>query len=534
MTFLFLLLILTSIYFCSVIFSRQVHSNSWTTYYMSSYTSKSLDVDEFMFENPDFLFIAGAGNSGSEGFNSVTSPAVSKSALTVGASSVDHNDVVGFSSLGSAYDSAFKPNIVTPGRYLMSAGVRNVNETTSCNVQDSSGTSMATPIAAGASILIRHYMENRSFYGTYCNEQYRSCPIVVPSASDPSEGTFISGALLKALITSSAQNMHKYESCEGCAIPETNFSSPPDNIQGWGQVQLNHVLPIPDLYDFDLYVADYETLSSLTRRAYFVQVASSGVPLRATIAWTDPPNILWAVKNLLNDLDIMVIAPSGAVSYGNNIPGDEFNTVERVVIETPEVGEYIVYVTAKVLALGENQAYGIVITCDGSVDEPRTSTAEITVADLVRSAADEACPPSTQLIRFQLEDWNEGKAWENMTLAIVSNTEGGGSQYECTFPSNTDNSLAVFTRMHQCATCLPTDVGYTASLVVEGGGSGDVPLVARAVSPQCNVYLSSYQTSGQLMLSGSDACNACPTGSSQVMVGMYANVTDDDESQYSW
>jgi hypothetical protein len=377
-------------------------------------------------------------------------------------------------------------------------------------------------------------MENSSFYGTYCNENYRSCPIVVPSEADTSESTFISGALLKALITHSAQNMNKYESCAECAIPETNFTTPPDNIQGWGQVQLNHVLPIPGTYDFDLYVADYESLSSLTRRAYFVQVSSTSMPLRATIAWTDPPNILWAVKNLLNDLDIMVIAPSGTVSYGNNIPGDEFNTVERVAIDNPELGEYIVYVTAKVLAMGASQDFGVVITCDGSIDEARTSTAEITVADLIKSAAEDACPPYTQLIRFQLEDWDEGAAWENMALSIVGEEEGVASGYNCTFPSNLENSLAVFNRMHQCTTCLPTEGEYTASLLVEGGGGGGVPLVTRPGSTQCHVFLSSYQPTGRLVLTGSDACNACPSGSSLVQVGMYANVTDDDESQYSW
>lgn len=496
---------------------------------MSSYTSKSLDVDEFMYEHSDFLFIAGAGNSGSEGFNSVTSPAVSKSALTVGASSVDHNDVVGFSSLGSAYDSAFKPNIVTPGRYLMSAGVRNENETNSCNVQDSSGTSMATPIAAGAALLIRQYMENSSFYGSFCNQNYRSCPIVVVSPN-PYQSNFISGALLKAMITHSAQNMNKYESCDDCAIPETNFSTPPDNIQGWGQVQLNHVLPIPGTYDFDLYVADYELLSSLTRMTYFVQVSSTSKPLRATIAWTDPPNILWAVKNLLNDLDIMVISPSGVVVHGNNIPGDEFNTVERVVIDTPEVGEYIVYVTAKVLVV-HSQAYGIVITCDGSVDEARTSSAAISIDDVIQSAEEDACPSSTQLIRFQLEDWDAGEAWTNMSLAIYADGSAV-ADYSCTFPDNLENSLAVFNRMHQCSTCLPTDSSYTASVVRQG--VGDMPIVTRAVSPQCNVYLSNYQQEAELVLTGEDGCNSCPSGSSLVQVAMYANVTDDDESQYSW
>ena len=499
---------------------------------MSSYTSKSLDVDEFMHENSDFLFIAGAGNSGGEGFNSVTSPAVSKNALTVGASAVDHNDLVGFSSLGSAYDTAIKPNIVTPGTQLMSAGVRNENETDSCNVQDSSGTSMATPIAAGAAMLIRHYMENSSFYGSFCNENYRSCPAVVPSDSDPSKSDFISGALLRALITHCAQNMNKYTSCDDCAINETVFTSPPDRFQGWGQVQLNHVLPIPGTYDFDLYVADYEYLSSLSRRNYVVQVSSTSTPLRVTIAWTDPPNVVWAVKNLLNDLDVMVISPSGAISYGNNIQGDEFNTAERVVVDTPEVGEYQVYVTAKVLAFGESQDFAISITCDGFVDEALTSTVAITMDDVTESVEKESCPSTSQIVRFQLEDWDEGEMWENMTLLI---TEGQGFEdiiFNCTFPPNIQNSLAVFNRMHQCVACLPSDLEYVVSMQVSQGGN--VPVVTRAVSPQCNIFLSSYQTTGNMILSGSDACNACPSGYSQIQVEMFANVTDDDESQYSW
>jgi serine protease AprX len=117
----------------------RVHSNSWTTYYMSSYTSKSLDVDEFTYDHPDFLFIAGAGNSGTLGYNSVTSPAISKNGIAVGASSENHDNVVYFSSLGSAYDSAYKPNIVTPGRNLQSAGVRMTGQNESCNVEISSG-----------------------------------------------------------------------------------------------------------------------------------------------------------------------------------------------------------------------------------------------------------------------------------------------------------------------------------------------------------------------------------------------------------
>jgi hypothetical protein len=60
-------------------------------------------------------------------FVSVGSPGVSKNALTVGASSSpDHEVLVYFSSIGYNYDNhMIKPNVVTPGTKLMSAGEMN-------------------------------------------------------------------------------------------------------------------------------------------------------------------------------------------------------------------------------------------------------------------------------------------------------------------------------------------------------------------------------------------------------------------------
>jgi hypothetical protein len=54
---------------------------------------------------------------------------------------------------------------------------------------------MATPIAAGAAILARHYLENASFWGKYCDTTYRSCPSVVRSGYQ-----HVSGALIKAVL----------------------------------------------------------------------------------------------------------------------------------------------------------------------------------------------------------------------------------------------------------------------------------------------------------------------------------------------
>lgn len=101
----------------------------------------------------------------------------------------------------------FKPNIVAPGTSLTSAGmqlcsnyskflgVRLDNQTDSCNIKISSGTSMATPMVSGAAIIIRQYFENSTYWANVCNNGYRSCPTVSKLKSG-----FISGALLKAAI----------------------------------------------------------------------------------------------------------------------------------------------------------------------------------------------------------------------------------------------------------------------------------------------------------------------------------------------
>ena len=179
----------------------RVHSNSWGTPGIGSYTSKALDVDRFMLENPDFLFVVAAGNAGRSGYTSVHSPGVSKNALTVGASAAapHHDTLVYFSSLGYDYDQhMIKPNVVAPGTQLTSAGVRMGNESTSCNVQIMSGTSMATPMAAASAILVKQYFEEQALssarWSTICRSAYRSCPTV------NSNGGQISGPLLKAIM----------------------------------------------------------------------------------------------------------------------------------------------------------------------------------------------------------------------------------------------------------------------------------------------------------------------------------------------
>ncbi|MEA3291158.1 MAG: S8 family serine peptidase, partial [Pseudomonadota bacterium] len=86
----------------------RIHNNSWSADTKSFYTFNSEEVDEFVYENPDFLVVIAAGNKGtaedSDPLNdfalsnsrpgfvnrlSMGSPATAKNALTVGASRSD-------------------------------------------------------------------------------------------------------------------------------------------------------------------------------------------------------------------------------------------------------------------------------------------------------------------------------------------------------------------------------------------------------------------------------------------------------------
>jgi hypothetical protein len=62
----------------------RIHSNSWGST-DNVYTQQAFAVDEYMFDNQDFLVLFAAGNDGDEGSGSLGSPATAKNCVTVGA-----------------------------------------------------------------------------------------------------------------------------------------------------------------------------------------------------------------------------------------------------------------------------------------------------------------------------------------------------------------------------------------------------------------------------------------------------------------
>ena len=149
-----------------------MHSNSWGGGYW--YDSYCMEVDEYLFENQDVAIFFAAGNDGSDGVETVLSPALSKNGIAVGCTvraalhnfkcpnqilnaasftqmnNVDSggdtiNHIAYFSAHGPSPDGRIKPDILAPGYSINSvAAVTENNPQATCALEWKAGTSMVT------------------------------------------------------------------------------------------------------------------------------------------------------------------------------------------------------------------------------------------------------------------------------------------------------------------------------------------------------------------------------------------------------
>jgi hypothetical protein len=328
----------------------RIHTNSWgdkeEAAIQNDYSAGSQDVDEFMWNHKDFLVFFAAGNSG-PGSTTVSTPSTAKSAVSVGATlrGTSANSMASFSSCGPTDDLRIKPEVTVPGNAIISANADNNVVSNNCNTKSSSGTSMATPGAAGLTALIRQY---------YTDGWY---PSGIENAPD---GFVPSAALMRATLVNSAQNM-------------TGTTAIPANCQGWGRVLLENALSFaPETRK--LFVAEdagFNTGSTNEDRTFIVSIKGTAEPLKVTLAWTDFPSTPAANPHLNNDLDLRVATPGG-ILFGNVFSGgvsvaggsaDRRNTLEQVLLATPAVGTYTVTVRSFNVPNG-TQPFALVVTGD--------------------------------------------------------------------------------------------------------------------------------------------------------------------------
>jgi len=112
---------------------------SWGTYDPSlkgSYLSISRDIDEFVYEIPEFIVVTAVGNNG----KSIASPATAKNVIAVGA--LEGNEIATYSGRNNAKDGRTKPDFWIQGSSINGPGLNNTYTTLN-------GTSQATAILSG-------------------------------------------------------------------------------------------------------------------------------------------------------------------------------------------------------------------------------------------------------------------------------------------------------------------------------------------------------------------------------------------------
>ncbi len=197
---------------------------------------------------------------------------------------------------------------------------------------------MAAPVISGAVVLLRQY-----FMDGYYNPTN-----VGPSLRDNNNNKFMpSGPLLKAVLLNGALDMNGYSEAG------TPLEGTPSSRQGWGLGSLAHAVPLEtnttQQASFALFVVDNATINTNEQHRFCVSLESSTAlrPLRVTLAWYDPPASPAAQQTLINDLDLDVQVPQGALaaSWGAAVRPDRLNNVERATVEWVVAGQYVVTVS---------------------------------------------------------------------------------------------------------------------------------------------------------------------------------------------
>jgi hypothetical protein len=346
-----------------------IHTNSWGGGAFGAYDAYSRDVDEMMWENPDFLVVFSNGNEGEDDQpRTITPPATAKNCLSVGASetsgdgySHDSEDVAYFSSWGPAgIEGRVKPDVCAPGYWTFSAGNDNTTDGSAPNdgLAGYGGTSQAAPTVAGASALVREYFMTGGYH-----------PLAATGGFMPAGAFTPSAALMKAMIINSAEPMSGDDT--GGTIPGYG--------QGWGRMLLDNALYFPGdtrslLVDDNRVGLDSDGLDS---KEYTVRVAA-GEPLDVVVVYTDPPAEPGSILQMINWLYVEVVHPNGSdywlSGHGNFANGESVlnpdtvygDVVQKVRINDPDPGVYtirvIAYDTEQVISGWNVQPYALAIS----------------------------------------------------------------------------------------------------------------------------------------------------------------------------
>lgn len=355
----------------------RIHSNSWgAARNFGAYDNFAVQVDEYVWEHPDMLPVFAAGNSGTDkdkdgriDANSISSPGTAKNCLTVGASEnvTDHggiqaqikklraaaeawpaepissdylsnnaNGLAMFSSRGPTLDGRTKPDVVAPGTNILSlrSTVEGASEMWGAynNLYTyAGGTSMATPLTAGAAAIARQ-------------------KLVAMGEQNPS------AALVKGMLMHTAVDIFPGQFGEvGAARGQEILTLRPNSDEGYGRVDAARLTQLPlRVIDEKAGVAQGQELS------YQINLTQRPGKFWVTMVYSDAPAAASAAKTLVNDLTLVVTTPQGQKVAIN----DGTNNSELVEVTAPTEGTYTITVKGDRVPQGKNgkQPFALLIS----------------------------------------------------------------------------------------------------------------------------------------------------------------------------
>jgi hypothetical protein len=320
---------------------------------MGDYTVAAMLIDEIVGgrEGRPIILVWAAGNEVTSGcpgtFKTIPPPSPAKNTISVGAVSSLDEEIAFFSSRGPTDDGRLRPDVAAPGHEKDGLIMKGTHSCVTYIVplyMDMSGTSQASPVVTGAVALALEYWQREI------------------GGDDPSP------ALVKALVIHGAVDLGE---------------KGPDYTYGYGGLRIPPILDLIGARAFKETTLD----QGQTYRAQFTK--TDAAPVKVTLAWTDPPGELLSARNLVNDLNLLVIGPDGAEhlpwlldpanpAQPASTGVDTLNPVEQVLLEGAPTGDYEVVIAATDVPSGPQAASyvftGLTFVSDGLDDDDDDNT----------------------------------------------------------------------------------------------------------------------------------------------------------------
>ena len=245
-------------------------------------------------------------------------PGTAKNVITVGATNSNDDSMTSFSSWGPTNDGRLKPEVVAPGCQV--GGDGGVTSTIPVDTYDTyCGTSMSAPTTSGVVALMLEEFANNGIYP-------------LPST-------------IKAILIHTAKDL-------GNAGPDYSY--------GYGRINATSAVDKIKADTGTIEVIKEESISDGETKEFNMTVSST---IKVTLVWDDYPAAANANPALVNDLDLVLIAPDSSLHYpwvlDPTTPANPATTgtntidnVEQVFVATPESGIWTVRVTGSSIPNG--------------------------------------------------------------------------------------------------------------------------------------------------------------------------------------